>query len=89
MVYLFLQKWKRTTPVTDNLIAPADGRVLSIVVAVPDDLDLPAGEGTHLLSRTFDVHEQSTSLGEVVAMHHSSFSMPVWTRRLKRMSGRI
>ena len=72
VVCLFLQKLKRTTPVTDNLvIAPADGRVLSTgVVAVPDDLDLPAGEWRRIsiFMNVFDVHVNRAPVsGEVVA----------------------
>ena len=56
----FFRNPKRTTPVTDNLvIAPADGRVLSTgIVAVPTDLDLPAGEWRRIsiFMNVFDVH---------------------------------
>ena len=56
----FFRNPRRTTPVTDTLvIAPADGRVLSIGPADPPvDLDLPAGDWRRvaIFMNVFDVH---------------------------------
>ena len=56
----FFRNPRRTTPVTDNLvIAPADGRVLSIGPANPPvDLDLPTGNWRRvaIFMNVFDVH---------------------------------
>lgn len=56
----FFRNPRRTTPVTDNLvIAPADGRVLSIGPAEPPvDLDLPADDWRRvaIFMNVFDVH---------------------------------
>ena len=56
----FFRNPVRTTPVTDNfVVAPADGRVLSVGEAeLPEDLDLPAGEWRRvaIFMNVFDVH---------------------------------
>ena len=56
----FFRNPGRTTPVTDNfVVAPADGRVLSVGEAeLPEDLDLPAGEWRRvaIFMNVFDVH---------------------------------
>lgn len=56
----FFRNPVRTTPVTDNLvIAPADGRVLSIGPApAPSDLNLPEGEWRRIaiFMNVFDTH---------------------------------
>ena len=56
----FFRNPVRTTPVTENfVVAPADGRVLSIGEAsLPEDLDLPDGEWRRvaIFMNVFDVH---------------------------------
>ena len=56
----FFRNPVRTTPVTGNfVVAPADGRVLSIGGAsLPEDLDLPDGEWRRvaIFMNVFDVH---------------------------------
>ena len=56
----FFRNPVRTTPVTENfVVAPADGRVLSICEAsLPEDLDLPDGEWRRvaIFMNVFDVH---------------------------------
>ena len=56
----FFRNPVRTTPVTDDfVVAPADGRVLSVGEAeLPEDLDLPAGEWRRvaIFMNVFDVH---------------------------------
>ena len=56
----FFRNPVRTTPVTENfVVAPADGRVLSIGEASPpEDLDLPDGEWRRvaIFMNVFDVH---------------------------------
>ena len=56
----FFRNPVRTTPVTDNfVVAPADGRVLSVgETELPEDLDLPAGEWRRvaIFMNVFDVH---------------------------------
>ena len=56
----FFRNPVRTTPVTENfVVAPADGRVLSIGEAsLPEDLDLPEGEWRRvaIFMNVFDVH---------------------------------
>lgn len=56
----FFRNPVRTTPVTENfVVAPADGRVLSIGEAsLPEDLDLPDGDWRRvaIFMNVFDVH---------------------------------
>ena len=56
----FFRNPVRTTPVTENfVVAPADGRVLSIGEAsLPEDLDLPDGKWRRvaIFMNVFDVH---------------------------------
>lgn len=68
----FFRNPVRTTPVTDNfVIAPADGRVLSIGEAtLPEDLDLPSGEWRRvaIFMNVFDVHvNRAPVAGQVTA----------------------
>ena len=67
----FFRNPRRTTPVTDNLvIAPADGRVLSIGVADPPaDLDLPDGEWRRvaIFMNVFDVHVNRAPVSGIIS----------------------
>ena len=64
----FFRNPVRTTPVTDNfVVAPADGRVLSVGEAeLPEDLDLPAGEWRRvaIFMNVFDVHVNRAPVAE-------------------------
>ena len=67
----FFRNPRRTTPVTDNLvIAPADGRVLSISATDPPaDLDLPEGDWRRvaIFMNVFDVHVNRAPVSGVVS----------------------
>ncbi len=67
----FFRNPHRTTPVTDNLvIAPADGRVLSIGAArPPDDLNLPEGDWRRvaIFMNVFDVHVNRAPVSGIVS----------------------
>ena len=66
----FFRNPRRTTPLTDNLvIAPADGRVLSIGAADPPaDLGLPEGDWRRvaIFMNVFDVHVNRAPVSGVV-----------------------